>query len=74
MDPTTIVAGIQLGLKAMEAWNEYMLNLHAKQKAREAAGETLTMADVMAELSAVDAKVNSNKLALEAKKAAFDAS
>lgn len=74
MDPTIIVGGFQLGLKAIEAWNEYMLNLHAKQKEREAAGETLTMADVMVELEAVNAKVNSNKLALEAKKAAFDAS
>lgn len=74
MEPTTIVAGIQLGLKAMEAWNEYMLNLHARQKEREAAGETLTMEDVAAELAKVDAKVNANKLAIEAKKAAFEAS
>lgn len=65
-----LVKGLQIGLQAMLAWQDYQSNLLALQQQRAAEGRSITQEDVDAELAKTTARLAENRATLEAAAAA----
>jgi hypothetical protein len=74
MEATIILGGLELGMKAIQAWNEYNADLIALQAQRAAEGKPVTMEEVNIKVAATRGRIAANHDILQAAQAAQEAS